>query len=465
MAIEFTCPNCHQHVRTPDSAAGKKGKCPHCLAIVLIPAVIVPGNPPTPTPKPAPPPKPAAKPAPKATAASDVIEFACPTCQKSVRTPPSAAGKKGKCPHCQTIVQIPEAGSRWVGGPQSTAKPAAPKTPGKPAPAPGAAWSNPPASDSYGGLTPLPDPGDGLTPLDDPHGGLTPLNDPYGGLTPLPNDPLAGLPVLPQQPVPAASPFGGVPSSIPNPLGVAPGQALNPYAPPSPTSWGADAYIRAAASQVRPREDRHGLPWERDPSAESFWETMNLVLGSPGEAFRQMQREGGVGNPMGFVMVGTVIGNLAMIIYVLIGIGIASAAVGQFDPAEFAMTAVGSLVQNVIGSVSSAAIGTFLTAAVFHVCLLMIGGGHAGYEATYRAICFTWGATYILYLIPFPIGPIISFFYGIAVLIHAFSNTHQISGGKATIAVLLPAAFCLICCLGLALVLGTAIMEAMNELQ
>ena len=454
MAIEFTCPNCHQHVRTPDSAAGKKGKCPHCLAIVLIPAVIAPGNPPAPAPKPAP----------RAATASDVIEFACPTCQKSVRTPPSAAGKKGKCPHCQTIVQIPEAGSRWVGGPPSAPKPAAPKTLTKPAAAPGAAWSNPPASDPYGGLTPLPDAGDGLTPLDDPLGGLTPLSDPYGGLTPLPNDPLAGLPVLPQQPAPVASPFGGAPSSIPNPLGVAPGQALNPYAPPSPTSWGTDAYTRAIA-KAGPREERRpGLPWERDPSAESFWETTNLVLGSPGEAFRQMQRDGGIGNPLGFIMVGTVLGNLATIIYFIIALGIFWAAFGEFDPAEFAMMAVGNLVQNVIGSVSQAAIGTFISAAIFHVCLLMVGGGQAGYEATYRAVCFTWGATYILHLIPF-VGPIIGFFYGIAVLIHAFTHTHQMGGGRATIAVLLPAAFCLICCLGLAVILVPLILEAVNELQ
>lgn len=454
MAIEFSCPNCHQQVRTPDSAAGKKGKCPHCQAIVLIPAVIAPGTPPAAAPKPAPTPKPAAKPAPKPAASSEVIEFACPTCQKSVRTPPSAAGKKGKCPHCQTIVQIPEAGSRWVGGPPSTPKSAAPKEPSQPAPGPGAAWSNPPASDPYGGLTPLPDTGDGLTPLDDP----------YGGLTPLPNDPLAGLPVIPQQPAPVASPFGGAPSSIPNPLGVAPGQAMNPYAPPTPTSWGSDAYSRALEKAGPRGERRPGLPWERDPSAESFWETLNLVLGSPGDAFCRMQREGGIGNPMGYIMVGTVLGNLATAIYVIIAMGIASAALGEFDPANFAMMAFGQLVQAVISSVTSAAIGTFLGAAVFHVCLLMVGGGGAGYEATYRATCFTWGSTYILYLIPI-VGPIIGFFYGIAVLIHAFSNTHQISGGKATIAVLLPAAFCLICCLGLAAVLGTVIMEAMSEMQ
>jgi hypothetical protein len=58
MPIEFPCTACGQLVRTPDSAAGKKGKCPHCGTIAQIPLVspraAVPGLTPLPaTPKPA----------------------------------------------------------------------------------------------------------------------------------------------------------------------------------------------------------------------------------------------------------------------------------------------------------------------------------------------------------------------------------------------------------------------------
>ena len=41
------------------------------------------------------------------------IEFPCPTCRHLVRTPDATAGKKGKCPQCGAVVQIP--------GPQSPA--------------------------------------------------------------------------------------------------------------------------------------------------------------------------------------------------------------------------------------------------------------------------------------------------------------------------------------------------------
>jgi hypothetical protein len=163
-----------------------------------------------------------------------------------VRTPPTAAGKKGKCPHCQAIVQIPQAAPQRAAPakkPASPAKkpaqPAAPAMPAKSAhaPADSAALAAPrapaispklaPPGDadpnigaSYplgsgltpaernptlrsteiagldslapraprpepSGLAPWPDSG-GLTPLPD-SSGLMPLPD-SGGLTPLPSE-------------------------------------------------------------------------------------------------------------------------------------------------------------------------------------------------------------------------------------------------------------------------------------
>lgn len=47
MGLEFTCPHCSQLVRTAESAAGKKGRCPHCRAALdsvpgLLPLGLVP---------------------------------------------------------------------------------------------------------------------------------------------------------------------------------------------------------------------------------------------------------------------------------------------------------------------------------------------------------------------------------------------------------------------------------------
>ena len=38
MPIEFRCAKCSKLLRTPDGSAGKKGKCPHCGAMMDIPA-------------------------------------------------------------------------------------------------------------------------------------------------------------------------------------------------------------------------------------------------------------------------------------------------------------------------------------------------------------------------------------------------------------------------------------------
>ncbi len=102
--IEFSCPDCGRPVRTPESTAGKKGMCPSCNAIVHIPQQSTRAT---------------SEPLsglssltlqPKSKDQDSTIiriEFSCPHCRRPVRTPRGAAGKKGKCPSCGAIVDIP----------------------------------------------------------------------------------------------------------------------------------------------------------------------------------------------------------------------------------------------------------------------------------------------------------------------------------------------------------------------
>ena len=100
--IEFSCPHCRLPVRTPGSTAGKKGKCPNCGAVVQIPLQSTALEPAVTEGQAA-----AATGRSKAAEKSVRIEFPCPRCSKTVRTPLGAAGKKGKCPTCGAIVDIP----------------------------------------------------------------------------------------------------------------------------------------------------------------------------------------------------------------------------------------------------------------------------------------------------------------------------------------------------------------------
>jgi hypothetical protein len=179
MAIEFACTTCRQTVRVGDAAAGKKGKCPHCATILQIPQAAGTANPPAPQ-------TPAAK-----------ISFPCPGCGKSMAAPAALAGKRGKCPQCQTVFVV-------GGGPAVTSQPAAAL--------------------------------DGLQPLSE--GDLSPLSSLGGG------DLFADLPPAPTlAPAPLTSlvnPLGVSPSAWSAPLpGPAGGPyAPNPYASPSPYASG-----------------------------------------------------------------------------------------------------------------------------------------------------------------------------------------------------------------------------------
>jgi hypothetical protein len=319
----------------------------------------------------------------------------------------------------------------------------------------GSAPPTPPQPDPFGGLTPLPSPGGaasagGLVPLSP--SGLTPLG-PAPPPVPAAADPFAGLTPLSAYPAvtPPPNPLGGAAS----PFGASP----NPYSAPALGSYAQPAYKSVSDAH------RRGLPWEKDPSLDSFNETMSMVLGSPQEAFSQMRRTGGLGNPIGFMIIGMVIGQIAWSIYGII-FSVLRAVSGEL-PMNVEFLVIGGAVQlvgGVIGAVIIAPIMTFVMAGLYHLLLAMVGGANAGYEATYRCVSFVNGSTSILLAIPC-IGPLLAFFFSILCLIHAFANAHETSGGKAAFSVLGVLAGMLICgCACGIMFIFPAIAAAMNQL-
>jgi hypothetical protein len=295
------------------------------------------------------------------------------------------------------------------------------------------------APKSAPGLTPVA----GLTPLEGlaPLGGETKIGGVAGGMslppgiTPLPPEPLAGLAPLPEplpEPLPADDPLASLPAA--NPLGFS-ARSLNPFA--------ATVGNNPAAFAPRPRpfitdRDRRGLEWEREASFDAYWDTVWEAIRSPHDAFQAMRRRGGFGNPMGFFLVSIVLGQIFLLIEVaLLSAGSKLLLGQQIDWAPF-FIGLGILATAMIFSaIVNSILGSFFGAALLHLGLALVGGAHAGFEATYRVHAYGHGSVYLLLAVPI-VGPFFYFVMYFVVLIYGLMFAHETSGPKATFAVLFP---------------------------
>src|SRR6266478_4221703 len=216
--------------------------------------------------------------------------------------------------------------------------------------------------------------------------------------------------------------------------------AVAPAAPPA--QIGAISTSETAVS-------RGGLPWDERQTKgffNAFVETLMMVLGKPGVAFTVMKREGGLGEPLLYLVVGSSFG---IIVYILMTLLLPSAIpLGDRD-------GMGHLVGAGIGSVFMiilapmfAAIGAFVASAIFHVCLMIVGGARHSFETTFRVVCFTGGSIDPLLIIPFCGGFIVGI-WKIVLYCIGLSRAHETDIGRAVLAVFLPL---IVCCGGVLLI-------------
>ncbi len=145
MPIKVTCQKCAGVLNAPDSAAGKKGKCPKCGNLMDIPAGVPGSKPGSPTPI-----APAVKPAPKPAAEANPFDFfgdspAEPAAAESAAPTPEAAKPSKPAPPSKPAAKA------------SPAKPAPVSKP-TPSPAPSAGGSDNPFAFDFGDPVPAPAP-------------------------------------------------------------------------------------------------------------------------------------------------------------------------------------------------------------------------------------------------------------------------------------------------------------------
>jgi hypothetical protein len=191
----------------------------------------------------------------------------------------------------------------------------------------------------------------------------------------------------------------------------------------------------------------------------TWFETLGAILGGPGEAFRRMHVSGGLGRPIMYAMCGMGIGQIGPLLLQLAFLAIAAAAGAPIE--GVAIQAGAQVVGAIIGTVLGATIGCFMGAAIFHVCLMMVGGEKNGYEATFRVMAYSAGTFGAFQILPI-IGPCVAFIWQIVVTIIGFAEAHETSGGKAALAYFIPLIACLGCIIIGAFMFGAMIAGAIS---
>jgi hypothetical protein len=170
-----------------------------------------------------------------------------------------------------------------------------------------------------------------------------------------------------------------------------------------------------------------------------------MVLSKPGEAFTAMRREGGLGEPLLYAIIG---GSFGLIFYFIYQLAFQSLGMFANRPnplAHLIGAGIGGVFLIIFVPVL-VAIGAFINAAILHVCLLIVGGAKQSFETTFRVTCFASGSVLPLMVIPL-CGGIVAGVWDIVLRCIGLARAHEIDTGRAVVAVLLPVIVC--CCGGL----------------
>ena len=175
----------------------------------------------------------------------------------------------------------------------------------------------------------------------------------------------------------------------------------------------------------------------------AFIETLVMVLTKPGEAFTAMKREGGLGEPLIYALIGGCVGGLVSFLFSL---GLQSFGFFADRHNTFAAMAgmgIGSVMFVVLIPLFIIII-LFIGSAIVHLCLMIVGGANQSFETTFRVLAFSYGSTGPLQMIPI-CGGAIAGVWALVCNCIGLARAHETDTGRAVLAVLLPL---IVCCGG-----------------
>jgi len=172
-----------------------------------------------------------------------------------------------------------------------------------------------------------------------------------------------------------------------------------------PLSNFADLVSVAVVVEESPEAVSEILPtWERpEPRGvfSSVLESVKEILGAPGETFRAMPATGGFGRPLKFYLL---VSWLTSAVAILVQL-----AAALVNPAMFVQEGGPAIPREMLPWIFVAAIvlmplillvGIFVSSALLHGALLLVGGAKKPFETTLRTLCYAVGATSVIQMIP-----------------------------------------------------------------
>lgn len=190
------------------------------------------------------------------------------------------------------------------------------------------------------------------------------------------------------------------------------------------------------------------FPWEAKDAepVSAYFRTIKGVLLDPSATFQAMDPDGSWWKPLLFAYIGSFAGVILSIFYQLL-FSFAKLQNMQegmdFNQMRLPAIGIGVFFIAVI-VVIFLPLAFILGAGIEHLMLMLLGGAKRSFSATFRTFCYSTSSVWPLYIIPC-CGSVIGNIWGMVSRIIGYSEVHQISRVRATIAILLPLVFCCVC--------------------
>ncbi len=211
--------------------------------------------------------------------------------------------------------------------------------------------------------------------------------------------------------------------------------------------------------------DRDGPAWERRDQLglmKAAWETMKAVLLNPTDTFARMKREGGIGTPLVYNLILSSIGSIVGLAYQFL-FNMGTRSMIPADAPQSAMIGVGFTAGMFVGAAIFMpvfiAISTFVGSGLLHLSLMICGGAKQSFETTLRTHCYVAGSCSIVQVVPV-CGALVSGIWALVCMCIGISKTHEISVGRAVLAVLLPSIVCCTAAIFIAMAVAGAVIAA-----